>query len=187
MQDRREYELRRKITWGREKRYNFAKFQGRHFCECDMVEAWRKALQGKRTACINVEVGEGLWKSEEERMSGGRRGSSGGFDHLSSGDQSCNACCTPAGMCSAEWGGMCQASSEQGSDVMTDMCFKRRCLLAAVRVDCGGSAGRKVETQWRVTAKIQTRWWLGVGCLQGKNWDLTAFQVYFESRDRISW
>ena len=47
--------------------------------------------------------------------------------------------------------------SEQGSDVMTDMCFKRRCLLAAVRVDCGGSAGRKVETQWRVTAKIQTR------------------------------
>lgn len=24
MQDRREYELQRKITWGREKRYNFA-------------------------------------------------------------------------------------------------------------------------------------------------------------------
>ena len=126
------------------------------------------------------------WGRENE-WSGGRRGSSGGFDHLSCGDQPCNACCTPAGMCSAEWGGTCQASSGQGSDVMTDMCFKRMCLLAAVRVDCGGSAGREVETQWQVTAIIQTRWWLGVGCLQGKNWDLTVFQVYFESRDRISW
>lgn len=28
---------------------------------------------------------------------------------------------------------------------MTDMYFKRMCLLASVRVDCGGSAGREVE------------------------------------------
>ena len=42
--------------------------------------------------------------------------------------------------------------------MITDIYFKMMCLLAAVRVDYGGGAGREVEeTQSQVTAVIQAR------------------------------